>query len=333
LVRYGLRIQKIQPVTNIGIENLKVYRVDSSKSSENQYGSGNNFLFLYAVNCWLRGVESELTSRHHIHISQSAHLEISGSYLHRARYYGGNSYGYGTVLGESTTNCLIENNVFRRLRHAMGIGTGANSNVFAFNYSREQYSTYKVGLWEIPYSDSDICLHGRYPYANLFEHNMIEYIEADDTHGNNGPYNAFLRNKVTEDNIELYNAPLSALLGCEIQSSFPIKTHGNTSFSIEGYGKLFFWNDQPIPYENAPWVAHNIKSLRNLSILKDVSYFYTTRPYFLSPEYTWPSIGPELEDPALKGEFGRKVSQTIPAKGRYDAGAETYISKLTPVAP
>jgi hypothetical protein len=333
LATYGLRIQKIQPVTNIGIENLKIYRVDSSKSSDNQYGSGSNFLLIYAVNCWLRGVESELTSRHHIHISHSSHIEISGCYLHRARYYGGNSYGYGTVLGESSTNCLIENNVFRRLRHAMGIGTGANNNVYTFNYSREQYSTYKVGPWEISYSDSDICLHGRYPYANLFEHNMNEYIEADDEHGKNGPYNAFVRNKVTEDNIELHNAPYSAVLGCEIESSPPVKTHGNTSFSIEGYGKLLYVNNNPVPYENAPWVPHEFKFLKNISILKDVSYFYTTRPYFLSPGYTWPSIGPELENPALKSEFDRKVSQTIPAKGRYDAGKETYISKITVVTP
>lgn len=333
LTKYGLQIQKIQPVTNIGIENLKIYRVDSSKSSDNQYGSGSNFLFIYAVNCWVRGVESELTSRHHITISHSSHIEISGCYLHRARYYGGNSYGYGTVLGESSTNCLFENNVFRRLRHAMGIGTGANSNVYTFNYSREQYSTYKVGLWEISYSDSDICLHGRYPYANLFEHNMNEYIEADDEHGNNGPYNAFLRNKVNEDNIELYNSPYSAVLGCEIEYSPPIKTHGNTFFSIEGYGKLLYVKNNPVPYENAPWAPHELKFMKNISILKDVSYFYTTRPYFLSPEYTWPSIGPELENPELKSEFDRRVSQTIPGKGRYDSGAETYVSKITKVAP
>jgi hypothetical protein len=215
----------------------------------------------------------------------------------------------------------------------MGIGTGANSNVYTFNYSREQYSTYKVGPWEISYSDSDICLHGRYPYANLFEHNMNEYIEADDEHGNNGPYNAFIRNKVYEDNIELYNSPYSAVLGCEIGSSPPIETHGNTFFSIEGYGKLLYVKNNPVPYENAPWAAHELKFMKNISILKDVSYFYTTRPYFLSPEYTWPSIGPELENPELKSEFDRKVSQTIPGKGRYDTGTETYISKITAVTP
>ena len=324
---YGLRIQKIQPVTNIGLENLKIYRVDSSKSSENQYGSGNNFLLIYAVNCWVRGVESELTSRHHIHISHSSHIEISGCYLHRARYYGGNSYGYGTVLGESSTNCLMENNVFRRLRHAMGIGTGANGNVFAFNYSREQYST-KYG---ISYSDSDICLHGRYPFANLFEHNSVEYIEADDEHGRNGLYNAFVRNQVREDNIELTNAPETSVLGCKTAIFPPVRGYGNTSFSIEAYGKRVFVDNSPVPYDSATWVPHGWNGLYGESALKDISYFYPSRPYFLSAEYTWPAIGPELENPILKGEFERRVSQTIPAKGRYDAGTETYISKITKV--
>jgi hypothetical protein len=162
---------------------------------------------------------------------------------------------------------------------------------------------------------------------------MNEYIEADDEHGKNGPYNAFLRNKVTEDNIELHNAPYSAALGCEVKSSPPIRTHGNTSFSIEGYGKSLYVNNNPVPYENAPWVPHELKFLRNISILKDISYFYPSRPYFLSPEYTWPSIGPELENPEFKTEFDRKISQTIPAKGRYDAGTETYLSKITKVSP
>ena len=331
--RYGLRIQKIQPVTNIGIENLKIYRLDSSKSSDNQYGSGSNFLFIYAVNCWVRGVESELTSRHHIHISRSAHLEISGCYLHRARYYGGNSYGYGTVLGESSTYCLIENNVFRRLRHAMGIGTGANSNVYTFNYSREQYSTYKVVRWEIPYSDSDICLHGRYPFANLFEHNSVEYIEADDEHGRNGLYNAFVRNQVREDNIELTNAPQSSVLGCKTAVFPPVRGYKDTTFSIEAYGKRVIVDNTPVPYDGAAWVPHGWTGLYSESALKDISYFYSSRPYFLSAEYTWPAIGPEWENPMMKGEFERWISQTIPAEGRYGAGEETYISKITKVAP
>jgi hypothetical protein len=339
--KYDLKVQKVRPVTNIGIENLKIYRSDSPKSTENQYGSGNNIKFQFAVNCWVRGVESELTCRHHVVMSRCSHIEISGCYLHVARFYGGNSYGYGLVLGESTTNCLIENNLFRRLRHAMGIGTGANSNVFTFNYSREQHSTYSWWIFkDIVYADSDICLHGRYPYANLFEHNIVEFIEADDAHGNNGPYNAFVRNFAYADRIELYSAPHAAVLGCDTNQFPGLSAWGNTSLSMAAYGKTYLVGGKFVSYENAPWISYFDGSFwyhpdtANFAMLKDISYFYTSRPYFLSSKYTWPSIGPDLDNPFLKeGEYDRQISQTIPAADRYKAGYETYISNFTRVAP
>ncbi|MCX5914514.1 MAG: hypothetical protein NTV04_21590 [Deltaproteobacteria bacterium] len=259
-----------------------------------------------------------------------------------ARFYGKHSYGYGTVLGESTTNCLIENNVFRRVRHAMGIGTGANANVYTFNYSREQYSTHRILGKDISYSGSDVCLHGRYPYANLFEHNIVEYTEADNEHGANGPYNAFFRNRVYEDNIDLYSAPNSAALGCSTKSSKALTTSGNTSFSIQAYGKSYLVGGKFVPYESAPWISYAGGSFvyypegSNFDFLKDISYYYPSRPYFLPSSYTWPSLGSEYENPLAveqEGRYYRKLSQTIPAEGRYKSGLETYISKPTQVRP
>jgi len=342
-IAYDLKIQKIRPVTNIGIENLKIYRSDSSKSTQNKYGSGNSIRFQYAVNCWIRGVESELTCRHHIVMSRCSHIEISGCYLHRARFYGGNSYGYGVVSGESTTNCLVENNVFRRLRHAMGIGTGANSNVFVFNYSREQHSTYTWWIFkDIVYPDSDLCLHGRYPYANLFEHNIVEFIEADDAHGANGPYNVFARNRVCADNIDLYSSPHAAVLGCDTDSSRAVSASGNTSFSIQAYGKSYLVGGKFVSYEDAPWISYSGGDFvyrpggTNFAMLRDISYFYTSRPYFLSSKYTWPCLGPDLDNPFLKqqetGSY-REMSQTIPTEDRYISGHETFISNPTQVGP
>lgn len=343
LLSRNLMVQKFQPVSNIGIENLKIYRVDSPKSTENQYGSGINIKFTHAVNCWVRGVESELTTRHHILISRSSHIEISGCYLHRALFYGGNSYGYGTVLGESTTNCLVENNLFRRVRHAMGIGTGANANVYTFNYSREQHSTYHVKyIGDIVYADSDICLHGRYPYANLFEHNIIEFIEADNEHGANGPYNAFFRNRVYENNINLDNAPNSAVLGCSTKSSTALEKSGSTSFSIQAYGKSWLTSGKMMAYENAPWISYSGNSFvyrpsdPDYGFLKDISYYYPFRPYFLPASYTWPALGPEYENPLAEEQGGRlyrKLSQTIPAEGRYKSGNETFMLDLMELRP
>jgi hypothetical protein len=227
----------------------------------------------------------------------------------------------------------------------MGIGTGANANVYTFNYSREQHSTYHTFLGDVTYLDSDICLHGRYPYANLYEHNTVEFIEADDAHGNNGPngpYNAFVRNRTTQDGIDLYSAPESVVLGCSTKSSGALGRSGNTSFSIQAYGKSYLAGGKMMPYESAPWIFYLGGTFvyrsddPDFGFLKDISYYYTSRPYFLSSQYTWPSLGPEYENFYLKekeGEYYRRLSKTIPAEGRYKAGNETYISRLTELRP
>ncbi|MFQ6605946.1 MAG: hypothetical protein ACE5D8_10430 [Fidelibacterota bacterium] len=178
---YSLKVRKITPVQNIGIENLKIQRLQITGGTESVY----NIQFTRSVNCWVRGVESYKASRSHIGINSSAHIEISGCYIHEAFGYGSGGWGYGVSLSTGTTNCLIENNAFRKLRHAMVAGSGANCNVWTFNCSRDQYSTF-AGF---PYDDRDLDLHARYPFGNLFEYNIIEQIESGDKHGDNGPYN------------------------------------------------------------------------------------------------------------------------------------------------
>ena len=180
---YSLKIRKINSVQNIGIEDWKIIRSPNEGASETVY----NILFDCAINCWVRGVESYKPSRNHLCIALSSHIAISGCYFHEAMGYDGDGWGYGVELGASTTNCLIENNFFRKLRHALIAGSGSNCNVWVFNYSREQNGT-------DTYRDLD--LHAKYPFGHLFEHNVVEEIGADDYHGDNGPYNAFVRNYV-----------------------------------------------------------------------------------------------------------------------------------------
>jgi hypothetical protein len=157
LSQFGLSVRRIDPITNIGIENLTIRRVDSRSSNNSQ---GTNILFEYAVNCWVKGVHSEYTSLHHITIDRSSHIEVSGCVIHNATSYEDGSWGYGIILGNSSTNCLIENNIFYTLRHSMAAVTGANCNVFAYNYSTDPYALHSVPGPDIPYRDSDIVLHG-----------------------------------------------------------------------------------------------------------------------------------------------------------------------------
>ena len=197
-------IQEIDPAYNIGFENFKIERTNTTK------GYGSTFHFDLAVNCWIRGVESYNCTGYHVSIGKSSHIEVSGSYFHHATNYDSNQgTGYGVVLGQSSTNCLIENNIFRKTRHAMVVGTGANCNVFTYNYSREQKWD-----WDFLYPGADICIHGRYPYANLFEHNTIDFIMADPSHGDNGPYNTFFRNRYpSKSTICIFNSSYTNVIG------------------------------------------------------------------------------------------------------------------------
>ncbi|MEI8062872.1 MAG: glycosyl hydrolase family 28-related protein [Verrucomicrobiota bacterium] len=181
-------IRKINPVTEVGIENLKIDRAiaGTDTARANIY----TVFFNYAARCWMRGVESANTFGGHIAIDHSTQISVTSNYFHHAWFYGGGGSGYGVRLQYQTGECRIEDNIFQHLRHSMLVQLGANGNVFGYNYSCEPLRT------EFPSEvSSDITVHGNYPYANLFEGNLCQHIWIDDSHNANGPLNTFFRNR------------------------------------------------------------------------------------------------------------------------------------------
>ena len=264
------------------------------------------------------------TCRFHIIASHSAHLEISGCYIHDAKNIGDGGYGYGVALQRATCFSLVENNSFRRLRHAMLVQGGANSNVFSYNYSSENIGKFTYAGIEWDFEPPDLCLHGRYPFANLFEHNIVNDITADNSHKNgsinNGPFNTFMRCYSKKTSLLLKGAPHSNIEGCNVPYS--LVTYGGTSKDLDLYGK---W---PRPgygsYDNYPEVNHETYAnsqdfFKRHCTLLDKSYYYTEKPYFLSTGDEYPSIGPPL------GTINGPLSDIIPAFLRNTI----YISKIT----
>jgi|GEM_PF-2824518 type 1 glutamine amidotransferase len=307
----ALWILKVIPIENVGFENLALRRMDQKRATQNAYDMGSNITFNCAVNCWMRGVSSINTCRHHVSITRSAHMEISGSWFEGACSRDINAYGYGILLEACAVNILVQNNGFSHLRHAMILGSGANGNVIAFNYSRDQKWSFR-GFPNI-IQGADLCLHGRYPYSNLFEQNMVEHIYADNSHGANGPYNIFFRNLLTKGKgkIRLYRSPISGVLG-NLNSSYSAasvqyeKTEpGADVFGLEKYGKRFR-NHQKFTTRKG-----SVEEAR----LPIISFFYRQRPGFLTRNYTWPAIGPSPGD--------NRLSQSIPARDRAVSGQRT----------
>ncbi|MFZ4399451.1 MAG: glycosyl hydrolase family 28-related protein [Bacteroidales bacterium] len=294
----NLEIQKIIPKQQIRIECLNIERTNTSTTA-----NGNNIEISYAVNCRIKNIESNKSQGSHCMIYYSSHIEISSSYFHDAYMYDGSgSKGYGICLNNHSGLCLISDNIFKHLRHSMMVKTGANGNVFAYNYSRDPY---RNGSMEYPTNYcGDISLHGHYPFANLFEGNIIQTIYIDQTWGPSGPNNTFFRNRA-----ELYGIIMTSSLtnnqsfvGNEISGTgynFPF-SYG--AFTISGSGHFQFGNNK-----NGSIIP------TGTSTLNDSSYYLSAPPLFWNFPANWPSIG--ISNTINTG--------SIPAKNRYLSGIFT----------
>jgi len=126
----------------IGLENLKIdnqldpilITVDSGYEEEGY--NGNFVSFSGSNNSWIAGVHMKKSRRHHVKISHSDNIEVRGCYFHKSYSYGGGGNGYGVCLANESRYCLIENNIFGKLRHAMIFGNDSKYNVVSYNYQK-----------------------------------------------------------------------------------------------------------------------------------------------------------------------------------------------------
>jgi hypothetical protein len=212
-------------------------------------------------------------------------------------YDGAGTKGYGITLNSHSGLCLISNNIFKHLRHAMMTKAGANGNVFAYNYSTD---VYRNGAGEFPTDYSgDISLHGHYSFANLFEGNIVQNLQIDNAWGPSGPYNTFLRNRIEHYGIVMFTTLTthSNFVGNEILGSFP---YG--AYTLTGSGNFEYGNNK-----------NGTITPSGTNTLTDSSYYYTAVPPFWNIPEIWPSIGvPNTLN-----------SGTIPAKERFVNGEHT----------
>ncbi|MEY3983640.1 MAG: hypothetical protein RL160_1199 [Bacteroidota bacterium] len=186
LLNKRAKILRITPVEHAGLEYLSIVREDATS------GQTSNINMEYSTQCFVRCVESYNCNFAHVAISYSAFNTVKGSFFKDGFSYGSGGKAYGAAVQFASSDCYIYNNVFRKLRHSVLLQSGANGNVIGYNYSIEPYWT-DVSLPSN--SAGDLVLHGNYPYGNLFEGNIVQNIVIDNSHGINGPYNTFHRNR------------------------------------------------------------------------------------------------------------------------------------------
>lgn len=171
-----------------GVEDLYVER--------DVTGTASTFMLNYAVNCWIRNVESYNAQGYHVRLQRSYGCVVRDSYFHH-----GNSgysaatadHGYGLILMCQNSDNLIENNAFYYLRHSMVFSGGGSGNVLGYNYSYRMFDDYYPNTdWLM----GDLLTHGAHPYMNLFEGNVVDLLFFDGVHGSSSHNTAF-RNYAT----------------------------------------------------------------------------------------------------------------------------------------
>lgn len=269
-VSRSARIMKLNPKVNTGIEDVSVIRQDETVKNT------SNIYFKYAAECWVRGVASYECNYAHIELHTTTHTEVSGCYIQDAFSYGDGGRAYGVVAHYASGDNLITNNIFNHLRHSMLLQAGANGNVFSYNYSINPYWT---GTWLPSSSAGDLVLHGNYPYANLLEGNTVQNIVIDDSHGANGKYNTFFRNRA-----ELYGITMSSSAAGGYQN-FVGNEITNSGFllglySLSGSGHFEYGNNK-----NGTIIPSGTSDLPESTL-----YMETAEPFYLS-ESAFPPIG------------------------------------------
>ncbi|MGM0567255.1 MAG: glycosyl hydrolase family 28-related protein [Bacteroidota bacterium] len=300
------RIRLVEPKTNVAIEKLKIERLD-----EPAEGAGSNIYINMAANIRMKDIESYKSVGSHIAAYRSTQVRLEGSYIHHAfTYDGSGTRGYGITLHMHSGECLIENNVFQKLRHAMMVKTGANGNVFGYNYSIEPYRSETIHDYT-----GDISLHGHYAYANLFEGNIVQNIFIDHYWGPSGLHNTFFRNRA-----ELYGFVIT-------ESDNPTNQQNIVGLEVTNenflYGLYTLNGDDHFEYGN--FVTGDVLPEETDS-LPDNSYYLDTVPDFWAGSMPWPSIG----IPLAANEYD------IPAKHRYlgiNTNQQNIIKNTIKLAP
>jgi len=268
-------VRKLGMVMFPGVEDLSLERLDA--------GDGHTIQMRYVAYGRVQRIESSMTYRTHVYLSDAIGCEVVQNYLHHSHDYGGGGHGYGVdVIGRSTDN-LVMNNVFEYLRHSMMTHVGACGNVFAYNYS---HSRHRLRL-------CDISIHGHYPYLNLFESNKIHEIDIADYWGPAGPGNTFLRNTIMTEGIDVMDeSHHQNVVGNVLEkNNVSVNNHVNGTLTHGNViGDMTRW-DPNIDDHNIP-----------------VSLFLTEKPDFWGDQ-PWPIYGPDVDEQAQ-----------LPAEQRFYSG-------------
>jgi hypothetical protein len=170
-------------ITGVGLENLSIEGAPSGP-----------IYMAFCAYCWLKNVETSYWVGG-VAISNSARVEITGSYLHDCSDCENNGNEYPLAIDGATTESLVDNNIIRLAGKGMVGRSCGGGNVVAANYVDDTfYQASSIGNFWL-----DMGLNGSH-YAGchdmLFEGNWADNCDNDNTHGND-VFHTYFRNWCT----------------------------------------------------------------------------------------------------------------------------------------
>ena len=262
------RVHRLVTRSNIGIENLFIRRKDAVV--------GYTVEMKYAVRCWIKNVESYMTYKSHVWMERGFECEVRQSYFHDAFSFGGGGEGYGVGCGKRTSDCLVEDNIFQHLRHAMIVGIGASGNVYGYNYSTDRALDPVSGT-----PQADISVHGNYVFMNLFEGNVLEDADVPDWYWPAGPGNTLFRNRIS-------NSGTAIDAGSDNQNFLGnVLTRGTLSAASTLQGIVDYGNVKQGNTAAVTWPGCSCHTL------PDSLYRCVPPDFVRRAGVAWPPIGPE----------------------------------------
>jgi hypothetical protein len=145
----------------VGVEDLWI---DSSNST-----AGFSSRISQGYGCWFKNVKITNTANRHLFLAYSVQCEVRHCDFRKRNNTGSNGAG---LLFQSSSGCLIEDNIITEISSCIQINDGATGNVFAYNflYDSEIFDSMGPGLKSN---------HGPHNSFNLFEGNIAPNFQCD----------------------------------------------------------------------------------------------------------------------------------------------------------
>ena len=300
-------------------------------------GQDDNITLRLALYSWVRGVESDMSMGDSVALDNSFRCVLRDSYAHDTPnpYPGG--AGYMLSFSNSTSDSLVENNIFIKANKVMVMRASGGGNVIGYNYFDDGYIGNYLGWMETGLNAS----HMTCPHFELFEGNQAFNIDGDDTWGG-AVYNTFFRNHTTGKRRSFPDINSRRAIGLMYGHyfySFVGNVLGTSNqdpspYSGFAYEDFYPWEDDPIGmwrlgYTPEDWNAPP-DQLVVASVHRHANWDYATSSVHWQPGYdtflpdslylsSKPPFFGNLAWPWVDAIGSTKLF-TLPARARYDAG-------------